>query len=60
MAEDRVQIFTQDGFRDPLGNFRWGWQCFTCGDEEVGYRNATTANEAADNHAALCAGLSHG
>lgn len=31
----------------------WGWQCFICTDTEDGYGNATTAREAADNHAAL-------
>jgi hypothetical protein len=54
MSDERVQIFTEDGFRDPeSGNFRWGWQC-VCGDEETRYGNATTARAAADNHAALC------
>lgn len=51
---DRVQIFTEDGSQNALGQFRWGWQCFACGDEETRWRNASTARDAADQHEATC------
>ena len=35
------------------GRWIWGWDC-TCGEEESGFGNATTAAEARDNHVAFC------
>lgn len=56
-ADERVQIFAVDGSRNVLGQFLGGWQCFVCGEEETRWRNATTAREAADQHAELCRGV---
>ena len=52
--EGRVQIWIKDGGPDENGCYDWGWQCFGCGDEDEGFKNASTAQEAADNHDGLC------
>jgi hypothetical protein len=30
----------------------WGWQCFTCGAERIGFLTLEAAERAADEHAA--------
>jgi hypothetical protein len=34
----------------------WGWQCFTCGAEESGIGNTTTASYRCDDHIVVSAG----
>lgn len=48
MGECKVQVFCEGSFLEDT--LTWGWQCFTCGEEETGFGNATTAAEAGDNH----------
>lgn len=48
MGEHKVQVFSEGSF--VAGTLSWGWQCFTCGEEEAGFGNATTAGEAGDEH----------
>lgn len=44
-AEHHVEAFTHDtGCRD------WGWQCFTCGEEDCGYDSLAKAERAGDQH----------
>lgn len=48
MTEHRIQIFTTGSFIK--GEREWGWQCFTCGEEETGFINASSAAEAGEQH----------
>lgn len=45
MTEHHVEMFTGDPFAEV-----WGWQCFTCGEEQDGYGNFQTAEHEADRH----------
>lgn len=48
---DSVQIFSEGSFLK--GTLTWGWQCFSCREEETGFGSATTAGEGRDQHASL-------
>ena len=48
--QEMVQIFAEGSYSE--GTLTWGWQCFRCRDEAVGFGCATTAGEGRDNH--LC------
>ena len=50
----RTNIFSEGSFLK--GTLTWGWQCFTCREEEVGFRTASVAQQEADNHESLAGG----
>lgn len=44
-AEHHVEAFVHDG-----GCQDWGWQCFTCGEEDCGYDSLAKAERGGDQH----------
>lgn len=50
-SSHRTQIFSEGSYLK--GTLTWGWQCFTCREEETGFGTASGAQEHADNHEVL-------
>lgn len=44
MSACHVETFREDDTRE------WGWQCFTCPDEQGGFKFGSAAEEAGEKH----------